>query len=148
MVVVGGCDYGDNYYWISQPLYSSPHGGVFGILPQFYQDYEEEIKKAKIRWERANSRREKARQEENARKFREGFFGFSDEEETNTENKKEKNCEDYPYSFFGLKKSDSNEDMKKAYRKFVLKAHPDKGGSAEAFRKVMEAYNYFKQVFL
>ena len=45
-----------------------------------------------------------------------------------------------------LKKSASNEDMKKAYRKEVRKAHPDKGGSAELFRKIRQAWEYFTKV--
>lgn len=50
---------------------------------------------------------------------------------------------DYPYSVFGLKKSDSHEDMKKAYRSAILKAHPDKGGSADEFRFYQEAWQYY-----
>ena len=56
------------------------------------------------------------------------FFGFS-EATPNQDN-------DYPYCVFGLKRSASDEDMKKAYRKSVLKAHPDKGGTPELFRNV------------
>ena len=33
-------------------------------------------------------------------------------------------------------------DIKRAYRKQALKTHPDTGGSAEAFRKVGEAYEW------
>lgn len=47
---------------------------------------------------------------------------------------------DYPYSVFGLKRSDSHEDMKKAYRSAILKAHPDKGGDADEFRFYQEAW--------
>ena len=52
---------------------------------------------------------------------------------------------DYPYCVFGLKKSSSDEDMKSAYRKSVLKAHPDRGGSNELFRKVRGAWEYFTE---
>ena len=34
----------------------------------------------------------------------------------------------------------SSEEIRKAYRSQVKKAHPDAGGSAEAFRKVREAW--------
>ena len=39
----------------------------------------------------------------------------------------------------------SNDDMKKAYRKSVLKEHPDKGGTNEGFRKIQEAWDYFRK---
>ena len=56
---------------------------------------------------------------------------------------KESLDKDYPYNVFGLKRSASDDDMKKAYRKAVMKAHPDKGGSNELFRKIREAWEYF-----
>ena len=49
----------------------------------------------------------------------------------------------YPYSVFGLKRSCSDEDMKKAYRKAILNAHPDKGGDAEEFRMYREAWENY-----
>lgn len=136
--VVGGCRYPKNYRWISQPLSMSPHGGLWKSYPKYYQDYDEYLK-----WKREEAER-KWREERDAnfkeffKRFFGGFYGFDEEED------KSKLEPDYPYSVFGLKKSASNEDMKKAYRKSVLKAHPDKGGSAEAFRKIQEAWNYFK----
>jgi len=33
--------------------------------------------------------------------------------------------------------------VKRAYREAVLKAHPDKGGDAELFRRVREAWEHF-----
>ena len=45
------------------------------------------------------------------------------------------------YNVLGLKKEASKEEIKKTYRKMSLKHHPDrKGGSAEAFKKINEAY--------
>ena len=38
-----------------------------------------------------------------------------------------------------VERSSSGEDVKKAYKKLALKHHPDKGGSADEFRKVNEA---------
>ena len=43
------------------------------------------------------------------------------------------------YSVLGLKKGASKEDVFKAYKQKALKAHPDKGGSSEEFKKVMDA---------
>ena len=46
-----------------------------------------------------------------------------------------------PYSMLGLDNSASAEDIKKAYRKLVLKNHPDKGGNPEVFKKIQGAYD-------
>ena len=141
MVVVGGCRYSANYWNLAYPLYSSPHGGKFIKSAKFYHDYEDLLNK-RLDEERAKREaRNKKFNEERARHFWsryfQGFYGAPQEE---PEEQKEV---DYPYSVFGLKRSASEEDMKQAYRKSVLKAHPDKGGSNELFRKVQEAYNYF-----
>ena len=133
---VGGCRYSIHHKWISQPLSSSPHGGIFRVLPKFYQDYQNEIRKQNE--ERA--RHENQQREESFKNFW-GFFGFD------SECKEETRDVDYPYSVFGLKRSASDEDMKRAYRKSILKSHPDKGGSNEAFRKIQEAWEFFKKMF-
>src|SRR3989344_648701 len=44
------------------------------------------------------------------------------------------------YEILGLKKSSSKEEIKKAYKKLALKHHPDKGGDAEKFKELSEAY--------
>ena len=49
----------------------------------------------------------------------------------------------YPYSVFGLKRSNSDEDMKKAYREAIMKSHPDKGGDVEEFRMYRQAWEHF-----
>ena len=136
-IIVGGCRYPANYRWISYPLSSSPHGGIFNRKPKYYQDYEDEIRKQRER----QAEQQQKEQDERANKFFKRFFGFFGGYE---EEEKPKEI-DYPYSVFGLKRSASDEDMKRAYRKSVLKSHPDKpGGSNEAFRKVQEAWEYFR----
>jgi len=136
MFNVGGCWYPRNYKFIAYPYQSFPSGGVFNKLPDYYQDYEKERRKFHEKFKKA----QEEEQREKFRRFFQGFFGFD-------EVKVDRSTDDnYPYSVFGLTKSASNEDMKKAYRKSVLKAHPDKGGSAELFRKVREAWEYFKNV--
>ena len=40
----------------------------------------------------------------------------------------------------GLKRSSSQEEIKKAFRKKAMETHPDKGGDPAEFRKVREAY--------
>ena len=119
---VGGCWYARGYEWIAYPYQSFPHGGVFNKLPDFYQDYERE--------------RKQAREKKEQRKYAKGFFGFNEDPP--------KKDNHYPYSVFGLSRSASDDDMKKAYRKSVMKAHPDKGGTPELFRKIREAWDYFK----
>jgi len=144
MLNVGGCRYSANYMNIAYPLSSYPSSGRFIKSAAFYQDYQDLLNE---RLAEEKQKREAANQEYHDKKARDfwsrffgGFYGAGQEEIP--EEQKEV---DYPYSVFGLKKSASNEDMKAAYRKSVLKAHPDRGGSNEVFRKVQDAYNYFRQ---
>tara|TARA_R110000796_G_scaffold128987_1_gene244661 strand:- start:1406 stop:1846 length:441 start_codon:yes stop_codon:yes gene_type:complete len=144
MIIVRGCRYPANYWNVSYPLYSSPHGGIFIEHAKFYQDYEDLLNK-RLYEERVKREAEfKEFNEKRARDFWsryfQGFYGAPQEEP------EEQKQVDYPYSVFGLKRSASNQDMKQAYRQSVLKAHPDKGGSNELFRKVQEAYNYFRNL--
>ena len=44
------------------------------------------------------------------------------------------------YERIGLAKDASETDIKKAYRKLALQHHPDKGGDAEKFKEISEAY--------
>ena len=48
------------------------------------------------------------------------------------------------YSVLGIAKTATALEIKKAYRKAVLKAHPDKGGSSDLFRKVQRAYEVLR----
>ena len=68
-------------------------------------------------------------------------FSFSDDEDGCGAEQEE----EYPECVFGLKKSDSQEDMKKAYREAMLNSHPDKGGDPEEFRKYREAWEDYRQ---
>jgi hypothetical protein len=144
IMIVGGIIYPKNYRSIAYPLYQSPHGGIWKQIPNYYKDYENELNERLERERRSREARNKEYNEKKARdfwsRFFGGFFGFDEEPEILEP--------DYPYNVFGLKKSASSEDMKKAYRKAVLKAHPDRGGTNEAFRKVREAWDYFKSVIM
>ena len=52
----------------------------------------------------------------------------------------------YPFHVFGLKRADSNEDIKNAYRKLILETHPDKSdGNEEQFLTVQAAWENYKQ---
>lgn len=44
------------------------------------------------------------------------------------------------YDLLGINKNSSQEEIKKAYRKKALEHHPDKGGDADRFREISEAY--------
>ena len=134
-----GCYYPRDYQWLAYPLQSFPHGGIYTKLPDFYQDYAKERRRAQEKFRRAQEKKEQERWRDFAKKFTQGFFGFGEDIPEQKDN-------DYPFSVFGLKKSASQEDMKKAYRKQVLKAHPDRGGTPELFRKVREAWEYFKKM--
>ena len=105
-------------------------------------DYEEEFKKSQYKRKKQYEEEYNRKSKENTRNFFKSFFGWDLAEEDPISF-----SEDYPYNVFGLKKSASNEDMKKAYRKEILKSHPDKGGSNEAFRKIRQAWEYFQKRF-
>ena len=45
------------------------------------------------------------------------------------------------YKVLGVSESSSQDEIKKAYRKKSLKHHPDRGGDAEQFKKINEAYS-------
>jgi molecular chaperone DnaJ len=45
-----------------------------------------------------------------------------------------------PYKVLGVDKAASQADIKKAFRSAAKKHHPDKGGDAEEFKKINEAY--------
>ena len=44
------------------------------------------------------------------------------------------------YDILGIEQNASADDIRKAYRKKVVKAHPDKGGDVEEFKKLQAAY--------
>lgn len=48
------------------------------------------------------------------------------------------------YSILGVNKNASDKDIKSAYRKLAMQHHPDKGGDAQKFSKISEAYETLK----
>ena len=44
------------------------------------------------------------------------------------------------YEILGVSKTTNKEDIKKAYKRLALEHHPDKGGDAEKFKEISEAY--------
>ena len=45
------------------------------------------------------------------------------------------------YSILGVQSSATPEELKKAYRKKAMAHHPDRGGNAEEFKRVNNAYH-------
>ena len=48
------------------------------------------------------------------------------------------------YNLLGISKDANSSQIKKGYRKMAMKEHPDKGGTSEGFRKIQEAWEYFR----
>lgn len=44
------------------------------------------------------------------------------------------------YAILGVSKSASDDELKRAFRKLALEHHPDRGGNAEKFKEINEAY--------
>tara|TARA_R110000744_G_scaffold374510_1_gene487360 strand:+ start:34 stop:441 length:408 start_codon:yes stop_codon:yes gene_type:complete len=126
------------------PFWNCPSEGVTNKLPDYYQDYLNEMKK-KQQEKEDEINRERDRQWGNFDPFgeygpRSNPFNFDfDEEEQHDQN--------YPYCVFGLKHSASQDDMKQAYREAVRATHPDKTGenTEDEFREVQEAYEYYRE---
>jgi molecular chaperone DnaJ len=48
------------------------------------------------------------------------------------------------YEILGVSKSASPDEIKKAFRRAAIEHHPDKGGDAEKFKEINEAYEILK----
>ena len=137
------------YESIAYPLFSCPSGGIHSELPEEYK-YENYQKYVDERIQRDREKYEQ-RSRENFREFfkRSDPFGNFGERENPLDEEYEEyeeHDEDYPFGVFGLKRSASDEDMKKAYHKAVRDTHPDKTceDTEDEFRFVQEAYEYYK----
>ena len=100
--------------------------------------------------EKSWSQREQERKEEFKRDFMGGKYFYDADKSQQNENVNhsyfDNKSEDID-PIFKIKKSSSEDDFKKAYRKLILKHHPDKGGEPSFFIKVQEAYENIKNYF-
>jgi len=137
------CEYREN---IAYPLYQSPHGGINKPLDESYVEYQNLLNERIEKQRREFEEKMRENQEREFRNFWRRFDPFFDDRPPlDFDYEYEDLDKDYPHSVFGLKKSASQEDMKKAYRKAVRETHPDKTGedSEDEFREVQEAWEYY-----
>ena len=130
---------------IAYPLSQSPHGGKHSHLPEFYQEFADELNRMKPIREEEQRQQQEAHWEKFFRNF-DPFGNFGEREmPCSFEEIDSEDEEDYPFSVFDLKRTASQEDMKSAYRKGILDNHPDKTGedTSDAFRVIQEAYEYY-----
>lgn len=134
-------------FWesIAYPLSQSPHGGMYKPLDESYIEYEKLLSERLENQRREYEEKRRKEQEREFRNFWRRFDPFFDDRPPPQDFEYEDLDKDYPYCVFGLKRSASDEDMKKAYHKAVRATHPDKTGydSEDQFREVQEAYEYY-----
>ncbi len=133
---------------IAYPLHQSPHGGIHTPLDESYIEYQRLLDERIEREYQERMRKQRENQEREFRNFWKRFNPFFDDRPPRPDAfvfMEEDEDEDYPFVVFGLKRSASDEDMKKAYHKAVRETHPDKTGtdSEDEFREIQEAYEYY-----
>tara|TARA_R110000751_G_scaffold274154_1_gene375044 strand:- start:170 stop:598 length:429 start_codon:yes stop_codon:yes gene_type:complete len=136
------------YMNVAWPLSSYPSEGKCESLPEFYNEYKQNVDD-RIKKDREAAAEEEAKRNKDYYKFFKNFFETFEEDEGQRRHPVDFHFEEhddgYPFSVFGLKKSASQEDMKKAYHKAARDTHPDKTGedTEDEFREVQEAYEYY-----
>ena len=106
-------------------------------LPNYYKSQRDRDKEYYDRYykEKGYSQRRKEFEEDFKKRFMQGEF-FEKEQEGFINI----NLNDI-HPIFKIKKSSSEEDFKKQYKKLILKHHPDKGGDSSMFIKIKEAWD-------
>lgn len=91
------------------------------------------------------------RRKEFEKQFREDFLNGKYFQEADREVNEENHFFDPTnndiHPVFKIKKSSSEEDFRKAYRKLILKNHPDKGGDSKVFINIQKAWEIVKLHF-
>ena len=106
-------------------------------MPNYYKSQQDKDREYYDQYykEKGYRQRRQEFQEDFKKRFMYGEF-FEEEEKGFVNN----NPHDI-HPIFKIKKSSSEEDFKKQYKKLILKHHPDKGGDSSIFIKVKEAWD-------
>jgi DnaJ-domain-containing protein 1 len=125
-------------------MFSSPSGGSYNKLPEFYNEYQEYLDERILREKEERERQSQADYDKFKNFFNQNFHDYGKRDHP-VDFEFEEHDAGYPFSVFGLKKSASQEDMKKAYHKAARDTHPDKTGenTEDEFREIQEAYEYY-----
>jgi len=137
------------YENIAYPLSSLPSQGKWEQLPESYVEYQNLLNERIEKQKREFEEKMRENQEREFRNFWRRFDPFFDDRPPlDVDYEYEDLDKDYPFNVFGLKRSASDEDMKKAYRKAARETHPDKTGkdSEDEFREVQEAWEYYQMI--
>ena len=106
-------------------------------LPDHYKSQQDKDREYYDQYykEKSYSERRKEKEEEFKKRFMQGEF-FEEDRDGYVNISKED-----IHPIFKIKRSSSEEDFKKQYKKLILKHHPDKGGDSSIFIKVKEAWD-------
>ncbi len=117
-------------------------------FPYNQETYQEKKRREQDEYyrEKSWSQREKERKEQFFNDFMGGKYFYDEKQNENTQPIFDNTSDDI-HPIFKIKKSSSEDDFKKQYRKLILKHHPDKGGDSSFFIKIQEAYESIKLFF-
>lgn len=106
-------------------------------MPDYYKSQHDRDKEYYDQYykEKSYSQRRQEFEEDFKKRFMQGDLFGEDEDDFININPHE------IHPIFKIKKSSSEEDFKKQYKKLILKHHPDKGGDASIFIKIKEAWD-------
>lgn len=106
-------------------------------MPEYYKSQQDKDREYYNQYykEKSYSERRREFEEEFKKRFMDGDLFGEEEDGFININPHE------THPIFKIKKSSSEEDFKKQYKKLILKHHPDKGGDPSIFIKVKEAWD-------
>ncbi len=109
-------------------------------LPEHYKSQQDKDREYYDQYykEKSYTQRRQEFEEDFKKRFMQGEFFEQKEEDSLNMNPHE------IHPIFKIKKSSSEEDFKKQYKKLILTHHPDKGGDSSIFIKVKEAWDKLK----
>tara|TARA_R100001460_G_scaffold3418_1_gene10384 strand:+ start:55 stop:480 length:426 start_codon:yes stop_codon:yes gene_type:complete len=105
-------------------------------LPDYYKSQQDKDREYYDQYykEKSYTQRRQEFEEDFKKRFMQGEFFEQKQEDSLNINSHE------IHPIFKIKKSSSEEDFKKQYKKLILKHHPDKGGDSSIFIKIREAW--------